>query len=188
MAPTAVAWKYSKGAFYGMKPGETFFTGSDIGWIVGHAYIVYAPLLNGNTSVLYEGKPVGTPDAGECWRVIADYQVKALFTAPTALRAIRQADPEAKLMQQHDLSSFEILILAGEHSDPATLGWCERTLGRPAIDHWWQTELCYPGAGNPMGLLGVESRPTKYGACAAAVPGYNLLAMVRQYPLTRWVL
>lgn len=172
----AVALKYSMGAFYDTNPGEVFWAASDIGWIVGHAYIVYAPLLNGCTTILYEGKPVGTPDAGAFWRVVEEYQVKTLFVAPTAFRAIKQADPHAELSQNYDLSSLKTLFLAGEHSDPDTLHYCEHTLKKygdvkGAVDHWWQTELGWPGVGNAVGL---GRMPVRHGACAAPVPGYNI--------------
>ena len=136
----AVALKYSMNAFYDTAPGEVFWAASDIGWVVGHAYIVYAPLLQGCTTVLYEGKPVGTPDAGAFWRMIEEYKVKALFTAPTAFRAMKQKDPTAALAKQYDLSTLKTLFLAGEHSDPDTLHWCENALKEynvPAVDHWW---------------------------------------------------
>lgn len=152
-APSAVSWKYSMPAFYDTGPGEVFWCASDIGWAVGHAYTVYAPLLNGSTTILYEGKPVGTPGAGAFWRVIDEYGAKALCTAPAALRAIRRADPDAELAKKYDLSSLEALYLAGEHSDPETLHWCENALkGRPVIDYWWQAELGYPCIGNSLGL------------------------------------
>ncbi|CAB9501841.1 CoA synthetase short-chain family member 3, mitochondrial [Seminavis robusta] len=170
----AVALKWSMGAFYDTNPGEVFWAASDIGWVVGHAYIVYAPLLNGCTTILYEGKPVGTPDAGAFWRVIEEYGAKTLFTAPTAFRAMKQADPNAEMAQQYDLSSLKNLFLAGEHSDPDTLHWCERALDKynvPAVDHWWQTELGWPGVGNSVGL---GRMPIKYGACSAPVPGFEL--------------
>lgn len=170
----AAALKWSMPHFYNSNPGDVFWAASDIGWVVGHSYIVYAPLLNGSTTVLYEGKPVGTPDAGAFWRVVEEYGVKTLFTAPTAFRAIRQADPEAKFVQKYDLSSLQTLFLAGERSDPDTLHWCEHALssyGTPAIDHWWQTELGFPGVGNAVGLGRI---PTRYGACAAPVPGYDI--------------
>ena len=169
--PTSVAWKYSMGAFYNTAPGEIFWTYSDIGWTVGSAYTVYSPLLAGCQTILFEGKPVGSPDAGAFWRVVEEYKVKTLFTAPTALRAIRQADPNAEFINKYDTSSLQTLYLAGEHSDPATLHWCENVLGCPAIDHWWQTELCYPGVGNAVGL---GRLPIKYGACSAPVPGYDI--------------
>lgn len=136
----AVALKYSMDAFYDTAPGEVFWAASDIGWVVGHAYIVYAPLLQGCTTVLYEGKPVGTPDAGAFWRIVEEYKVKTLFTAPTAFRAMKQKDPSAELAKQYDLSSLKTLFLAGEHSDPDTLHWCENALKEydvPAVDHWW---------------------------------------------------
>ena len=125
---------------YGMEPGETYWAASDVGWVVGHSYIVYAPLLYGCASVLFEGKPVGTPDAGVFWRVIEEHDVKLLFTAPTAFRAIRRDDPDGKLLKQYDLSGLRGLFLAGERSDPATLEWAEAQLGVPVIDHRWQTE------------------------------------------------
>mmetsp|Transcript_26088 Transcript_26088/g.71856 ORF Transcript_26088/g.71856 Transcript_26088/m.71856 type:complete len:709 (+) Transcript_26088:150-2276(+) len=170
----AVALKYSMSAFYNVNPGEVFWAGSDIGWVVGHSYIVYGPLLQGCTTILYEGKPVGTPNAGAFWRVCQDYQVKALFAAPTAFRAMKQADPHGEFVRKYDLSKLQTLFLAGEHSDPDTLHWCERALqdyNIPALDHWWQTELGWPGVGNAVGL---GRFPTKYGACAAAVPGFGL--------------
>ena len=170
----AVALKYSMSAFYDTNPGEVFWAASDIGWVVGHAYIVYAPLLNGCTTVLYEGKPVGTPDAGAFWRMVEEYNIKTLFAAPTAFRAMKQADSSGDLAKKYDLSSLKTLFLAGEHSDPDTLHWCERSLEKynvPAIDHWWQTELGWPGVGNSVGL---GRLPTKYGACAAPVPGFQL--------------
>ena len=168
----AVALKYSMSAFYDTNPGEVFWAASDIGWVVGHSYIVYGPLLQGCTTILYEGKPVGTPDAGAFWRVIEEHSVKTLFVAPTAFRAIKQADPHADLVKKYDLSSLCTLFLAGEHSDPDTLHWCEHALQEydiPAIDHWWQTELGWPGVGNAVGL---GRFPIKYGACAAPVPGF----------------
>jgi propionyl-CoA synthetase len=169
----AVSLKYSMDHFYGMRPGDVFWAASDIGWVVGHAYIVYAPLLHGCTAVLYEGKPVGTPDAGAFWRVIEEHKVKAMFTAPTAFRAIKQADPNAEFPKKYDLSSMESLFLAGEHSDPETIHWCERALPDiPApIDHWWQTELGWPAVGNAVGLGRV---PPRYGSCSMPVPGFAL--------------
>jgi propionyl-CoA synthetase len=138
----AVVLKWSMSRFYGMTPGDVFWSASDIGWVVGHSYIVYGPLLHGCTTILYEGKPVGTPDAGAFWRVISEHGVKAMFVAPTAFRAIKQADPGAVLAQQYDLSSLETIFLAGEHSDPETIHWCERAVPHvpPPVDHWWQTE------------------------------------------------
>ena len=165
----ALAWSLEN--VYGVVPGETFWAASDVGWVVGHSYIVYAPLLNGCTSILFEGKPVGTPDAGAFWRVIAEHDVSVLFTAPTAFRAIKRVDPEARLLRQHDLSHFRTLFLAGERADPATLEWAERALGVPVIDHWWQTETGWPMAAN---CLGIEPLPVKHGSSTKAVPGYDL--------------
>lgn len=170
----AVALKYSMSAFYDTNPGQVFWTASDIGWVVGHSYIVYGPLLQGCTTILYEGKPVGTPDAGAYWRVIEEHSVKTLFTAPTAFRAIKQADPNADCVKDYDLSNFKTLFVAGEHCDPDTLHWCEEALKEysiPAIDHWWQTELGWPGVGNAVGL---GRFPTKYGGCAGPVPSFAL--------------
>jgi propionyl-CoA synthetase len=154
-----------------MAPGEVFWAASDIGWVVGHSYIVYAPLLLGCTTVLYEGKPVGTPDAGAFWRVAAQHGVKALFTAPTALRAIKREDPRAERVRDHDLSGLRTLFLAGERSDPDTIGWAERALGVPVIDHWWQTETGWPIAANCMGL---GPLPVKPGSPTKPVPGYDV--------------
>ena len=176
----AVALKNSMSAFYGINPGEVFWAASDIGWVVGHSYIVYGPLLQGCTTILYEGKPVGTPDAGAFWRVIEEYKVKAMFAAPTAFRAIKQVDPHAELVSQYNLSSMKTLFLAGEHCDPTTLHWCENALKKydiPAIDHWWQTELGWPGVGNAVGL---GLMPVRYGACAAPVPGYDVRVVNRR--------
>lgn len=170
----AVALKNSMNTFYDINPGEVFWAASDIGWVVGHSFIVYGPLLQGCTTVLYEGKPVGTPDAGAFWRVIEEHNVKAVFAAPTAFRAIKQVDPKAELVSHYDLSCLKTLFLAGEHCDPTTLHWCENALKQydvPAIDHWWQTELGWPGVGNAVGL---GKMPVRYGACAAPVPGYDL--------------
>lgn len=166
-----VALKWTMKNVYGMDPGEVFWAASDVGWVVGHSYIVYAPLLHGCTTILFEGKPVGTPDAGTFWRVIADHGVKALFTAPTAFRAIKKEDPKAELVKNYDLSKFEMLFLAGERGDPDTIQWAERALGVPVIDHWWQTESGWPMAANPMGL---EALPVKYGSPGVAMPGYDI--------------
>ena len=166
-----VALKWSMSNVYGIEPGETYWAASDIGWVVGHSYIVYAPLLHGCTTVLYEGKPVGTPDPGAFWRVIAEHGVAALFTAPTAFRAIKREDPEAKHMRGHDLSRFRTLFLAGERADPDTIQWAERHLGKPVIDHWWQTETAWPIAANCVGL---GALPVKYGSPSKAVPGYDV--------------
>ncbi|WP_048644771.1 propionyl-CoA synthetase [Nitratireductor soli] len=166
-----VRLKWSMFNEFGIRPGETFWAASDVGWVVGHSYIVYAPLLHGCTTVLFEGKPVGTPDAGTFWRVIAEHRVTALFTAPTAFRAIRTADPEAALLPQHDLSRFRTLFLAGERADPDTVKWAERTLGVPVIDHWWQTETGAPISQNPVGL---GMLPVKYGSPGLPMPGYDV--------------
>jgi propionyl-CoA synthetase len=166
-----VALKWSMKNFYGIEPGEVFWTASDVGWVVGHSYIVYAPLLHGCTSVLYEGKPVGTPDAGAFWRVIAEHGAVTLFTAPTAFRAIKKEDPHGTHPKQHDLSRFRALFLAGERADPDTVKWAEGILGVPVIDHWWQTETGWPIAGNPLGL---GMLPVKYGSPTVPMPGYDL--------------
>ncbi len=167
----AVVLKWSMKAIYGMDPGDVFWAASDVGWVVGHSYIVYAPLLAGNTTILYEGKPVGTPDAGAFWRVISEHKVKALFTAPTAFRAIKREDPKAGLLENYDLSDFKILFLAGERTDPDTLHWAEDALQVPVIDHWWQTETGWPIASNCMGL---HVYPVKPGSPAKAVPGWDV--------------
>jgi propionyl-CoA synthetase len=167
----AVALAYSMHAVYGMRPGEVFWAASDVGWVVGHSYIVYAPLLAGCTSVLYEGKPVGTPDAGAFWRVIAEHRVNALFTAPTALRAIKKEDPAGALIARHDLSSLRTLFLAGERCDPDTVIWAGERLGVPVIDHWWQTETGWAVAANCRGL---EPLPVKPGSASVPVPGYDI--------------
>jgi len=166
-----VALKWSMTHIYGVKPGEVFWAGSDVGWVVGHSYIVYAPLLHGCTTVMFEGKPGGTPDAGAFWRVIADYGVSVLFTAPTAFRAIRRADPEGKLMGGYDLSRFRTLFLAGERSDPETLKWAEEKLKVPAIDHWWQTETGWSIA---AGRIGPDAPPLRHGSVGRPAPGYAL--------------
>ncbi len=166
-----VALKWTMKNLYGVEPGEVWWAGSDIGWVVGHSYIVYAPLLHGCTSVLYEGKPVGTPDAGAFWRVIAEHGVAAFFTAPTAFRAIKKEDPEGKLFARYDLSKFRTLFLAGERADPDTVQWAERLLQKPVIDHWWQTETGWAIAGNPIGL---GQLPVKYGSPTVPMPGYDL--------------
>ena len=164
-----VALKWSMWAIYNLKPGDTFWTASDIGWVVGHCYIVYGPLLHGCSSVLYEGKPIGTPDAGAFWRVIQDYKVRAFFTAPTALRAVRKEDPQAALLKTYDITSMHTLFLAGERADPDTVAWAQKVLGVPVIDHWWQTETGWPIAANPVGL-GIL--PIKLGSPTVPMPGY----------------
>ncbi|HEV7309310.1 propionyl-CoA synthetase [Ensifer sp.] len=166
-----VALIWSMENFFGVKPGEVFWAASDIGWVVGHSYIVYGPLLNGSTSILFEGKPVGTPDPGTYWRIIAEHGVAVMFTAPTALRAIRKEDPDAALAARYDLSRFRALFLAGERADPDTIRWAEKATGVPVIDHWWQTETGWPVAGNPMGL---GMLPVKYGSPAVPLPGYDV--------------
>ena len=166
-----VALKWSMPSLYDVQPGETYFCASDIGWVVGHSYIVYAPLLHGCTTVLYEGKPVGTPDAGALWRVVSEYGVACLFTAPTALRAIKKEDPRAERVGDYDLSAFRSLFLAGERADPDSVAWAERALGRPVIDHWWQTETGWAIAGNPVGL---GQLPVKHGSACVPMPGYDL--------------
>ena len=164
-----VALHWSMFNLYGVKPGEVWWCGSDIGWVVGHSYIVYGPLLQGATSVMYEGKPVGTPDAGAFWRVISQHGVVAFFTAPTAFRAIKKEDPDGKLIGNYDLSKFRTLFLAGERADPPTLEWAEQKLKRPVIDHWWQTETGWCIAGNPVGL---GQLPVKHGSPSVPMPGY----------------
>jgi propionyl-CoA synthetase len=166
-----VALKWTMGAIYDIKPGEVFWAASDVGWVVGHSYIVYAPLLHGATSVLFEGKPVGTPDAGVFWRVISEHKVAAMFTAPTAFRAIKKEDPEGSFIGKYDLSQFRTLFLAGERADPDTIKWAEDKLKVPVIDHWWQTETGWSICANPVGL---EQLPVKYGSPTVPMPGYDL--------------
>jgi propionyl-CoA synthetase len=178
----AVALSWSMRAIYDIGPGDVWWTASDVGWVVGHSYIVYAPLLVGATTVLYEGKPVGTPDAGAFWRVISEHGAKALFTAPTAIRAIKKLDPEAELASKYDMSAFGTLFLAGERLDPETYHWAHEHLGVPVVDHWWQTETGWPIAANPRGL---EALPTKPGSATVPVPGWDvqiLDAMGTQQP------
>jgi propionyl-CoA synthetase len=167
----AVALRWSMGNVFGIEPGDTWFTASDVGWVVGHSYIVYAPLLTGAASVLYEGKPVGTPDASAFWRVIATYGVKAMFTAPTAYRAIKRDDPDGALMKAHDLSSLETVFLAGERLDPDTYAWATERLGVPVVDNWWQTETGWPIAAN---LRGLEPMPIKPGSPTVPTPGFDV--------------
>ena len=166
-----VALKWSMQNHYGVEPGEVFWAASDVGWVVGHSYIVYAPLLHGCTSILYEGKPVGTPDAGAFWRVIAEHGVAAMFTAPTAFRAIKKEDPSGEHIKRYDLRAFRTLFLAGERADSETIKWAEAHLGVPVLDHWWQTETGWPIAGNPVGL---GQLPVKYGSPTVPMPGYEL--------------
>ncbi|CAA9319075.1 MAG: Acetyl-CoA synthetase [uncultured Friedmanniella sp.] len=170
----AVALAYSMRAVYDVGPGDVMFTASDVGWVVGHSYIVYAPLLVGATTVLYEGKPVGTPDAGAFWRVVSEHRAKVMFTAPTAIRAVRRADPAGALARRYDLSSLQALFLAGERLDPDTFAWAGEALGVPVVDHWWQTETGWPIVANPRGL---EPLPLKPGSPSVPVPGYDVQAL-----------
>ncbi|MCZ6798822.1 MAG: AMP-binding protein, partial [Gammaproteobacteria bacterium] len=173
----AVALKYSMTAIYDMQPGEVFWAASDVGWIVGHSYIVYAPLLHGCTTVLYEGKPVMTPDAGAFWRVISEYGVKAIFTAPTAFRAIKKEDSEGKLAAQYDLSCLQTIFAAGERLDPPTYDWLCETYKVPVLDHWWQTETGWAIAANMHGL---EPMPVKSGSSTMPVPGFKVKILDEQ--------
>ncbi|NOX41409.1 MAG: propionyl-CoA synthetase [Alphaproteobacteria bacterium] len=166
-----VALHWSMKNIYDIDPGEVFWAASDVGWVVGHSYICYAPLIQGSTTIVFEGKPVGTPDAGTFWRVIAEHKVKALFTAPTAFRAIKRVDPAGELLADYDLSCLKTLFLAGERTDPDTLHWAEDKLGVPVIDHWWQTETGWAIAANPMG---VEHLEVKVGSPSVAMPGYDV--------------
>ena len=166
-----VALKWSMKNLYGVEPGEVYWAASDVGWVVGHSYIVYAPLFHGCTTILYEGKPVGTPDAGAFWRVISEHDCATMFTAPTAFRAIKKDDPQGKLLAQYDLKKFRTLFLAGERADPDTLIWAEKLLQVPVIDHWWQTETGWAIAGNPVGL---GTLPVKPGSPTVAMPGYDI--------------
>ncbi len=170
----AVAMRWSLENIYGVKPGEVFWAASDIGWVVGHSYIVYAPLLTGCTTILFEGKPVGTPDAGTFWRVIEEHKVSAMFTAPTAFRAIKKEDPKGEQIKKYDLSCLRTLFLAGERGDPPTIQWAEKQLGIPVIDHWWQTETGWPVAANCMGF---PALPVRLGSTAKAVPGYQVVCL-----------
>ncbi|MFP4346767.1 MAG: propionyl-CoA synthetase [Thermodesulfobacteriota bacterium] len=167
----AVALKWTMKAIYDIDEDDTWWAASDVGWVVGHSYIVYAPLFKGCTTILFEGKPVGTPDAGVFWRVISDHQVKCMFTAPTAYRAIKREDPKGKMIKDYDISCFKILFLAGERSDPDTIQWSENNLNVPVIDHWWQTETGWAIAANCMGL---HHFPVKYGSPTKAVPGWDV--------------
>ncbi|MCS6879617.1 MAG: propionyl-CoA synthetase [Geminicoccaceae bacterium] len=167
----AVALLWSMRNIYAVQPGEVYWAASDVGWVVGHSYIVYGPLLNGNTTIVYEGKPVGTPDPGAFWRVISEHDVKVLFTAPTAFRAIKKEDPEGRYIRKYDLSRFRALFLAGERCDPDTLLWAQAQLGVPVIDHWWQTETGWAICANP---LGIEKLPVKPGSPTVPMPGYDV--------------
>ncbi len=166
-----VALHWTMKAVYGVDPGEVFWAASDVGWVVGHSYICYGPLLHGNTSILFEGKPVGTPDPGTFWRVIAEHGVKSFFTAPTAFRAIRKEDPKAEYLAGYDISGLRALYLAGERADPNTVEWAQEVLGVPVYDHWWQTESGYPMVANPAGI---EALPVKVGSPTVAMPGYDV--------------
>ncbi len=166
---TALHWTMKN--IYNTEPGEVYWAASDIGWVVGHSYMVYAPLLNRNTTILYEGKPVGTPDAGAFWRIIAEHKVSAMFTAPTAIRAIKKEDPAGDIVRQYDISSLKTQFLAGERCDPDTIEWLQKHLKTPVIDHWWQTETGWAIAANP---LGIESFAVKPGAASKVMPGYDL--------------
>lgn len=165
----ALGWSMSN--IYGVEPGEVYWAASDVGWVVGHSYICYAPLIHGCTTVVFEGKPVGTPDASTFWRVMADHKVAAFFTAPTAFRAVKRDDPQATAMAGHDLSALRTIFLAGERADPDTVDWIGRVTGKPVIDHWWQTETGWTIAGNPVGL---EPLPIKTGSPSVPMPGYDV--------------
>jgi propionyl-CoA synthetase len=166
-----VALHWSMKNLYGVEPGEVWWCASDVGWVVGHSYIAYGPLIYGATTILYEGKPVGTPDAGAFWRVIAEHKAVALFTAPTAFRAIKKEDPDGKLLRKYDLSKFRTLFLAGERGDPPTIEWAQKMLGVPIVDHWWQTETGWAICGN---FVGLEPMPIKPGSCSVPSPGWQL--------------
>lgn len=167
----AVALKWSMKNIYGVDPGDVYWAASDVGWVVGHSYIVYGPLMHGCTTVMFEGKPVGTPDAGAFWRMISEHQIKVLFTAPTAFRAIRKEDPNADLMKKYDISCLDALFLAGERTDPDTLNWAIDTLKIPVVDHWWQTETGWPIASN---CLGLHEYPVKAGSPTKPIPGWDV--------------
>ncbi|MCC3861750.1 propionyl-CoA synthetase [Pseudemcibacter aquimaris] len=166
-----VAMNWSMKNVYDMGPGDVYWAASDIGWVVGHSYIVYAPLIRGCTTIMYEGKPVGTPDAGAFWRVIAEHKVNALFVAPTAIRAIKREDPSAEELKKYDISAFRTLFLAGERADPDTVKWCEQHVKVPVIDHWWQTETAWSICAN---FVGIETLPVKYGSPSVPSPGYDV--------------
>ena len=178
--PTAghmVSLHWSMSNIFNVSPGDVYWAASDVGWVVGHSYIVYAPLLNGNTTVLFEGKPVGTPDAGTFWRILEDYKVKIFFTAPTAFRAIKREDPKGELLKKYNLKTLEALFLAGERADPDTVDWATDMLKVPVIDHWWQTETGWPIAANP---LGVEQLPIKVGSPSVAMPGWDIKVLDKE--------
>jgi propionyl-CoA synthetase len=172
--PTAghlVALNWTMKAIYDVDPGDVFWAASDVGWVVGHSYICYAPLIHGNTTVVFEGKPIGTPDAGTFWRVIEEHNVKSFFTAPTAFRAIKREDPKGEMIKNYDISGLRALYLAGERADPDTIEWAQRIMDVPVYDHWWQTETGYTIAGNPAGI---EALPVKIGSPTVAMPGYDV--------------
>ncbi|PTW49532.1 MULTISPECIES: propionate-CoA ligase PrpE [Rhodovulum] len=166
-----VALNWTMKNIYNLEPGDVFWAASDVGWVVGHSYICYAPLIHGNTTIVFEGKPVGTPDAGVFWRVISEHKVKSFFTAPTAFRAIKREDPNGEYVNKYDLTGLKALYLAGERADPDTIKWAQRMLGVPVIDHWWQTETGWAIAGNP---LGIEKLPVKIGSPSVPMPGYDV--------------
>ena len=166
-----VALNWTMKNLYNVDPGEVFWAASDVGWVVGHSYICYAPLIHGNTTIVFEGKPVGTPDAGTFWRVISEHKVRSFFTAPTAFRAIKREDPKGEFVKKYDLSCLRALFLAGERADPDTITWAQDQLGVPVIDHWWQTETGWAIAGNP---LGIEELPVKLGSPSVPMPGYDV--------------
>ncbi len=166
-----VALNWTMKNVYNVDPGDVFWAASDVGWVVGHSYICYGPLIHGNTTIVFEGKPVGTPDAGTFWRVISEHNVRSFFTAPTAFRAIKRDDPKGELIKDYDISCLNILYLAGERADPDTIHWAQRTLGVPVIDHWWQTEIGSPAVCNPVGI---ELLPVKVGSPSVALPGFDI--------------
>jgi propionyl-CoA synthetase len=166
-----VALNWTMKNIYNVDPGDVFWAASDVGWVVGHSYICYAPLVHGNTTIVFEGKPVGTPDAGTFWRVISEHGVKSFFTAPTAFRAVKREDPKGEFIKKYDLSCLKVVYLAGERADPDTIVWTQDQLGVPVIDHWWQTELGYPAVANPVGI---ELLETKLGSPAVPLPGYDM--------------
>lgn len=166
-----VALNWTMKAIYNVDPGDVFWAASDVGWVVGHSYICYAPLIAGNTTVVFEGKPIGTPDAGTFWRVISEHNVRSFFTAPTAFRAIKREDPKAEFLKPYDISCLRALYLAGERADPDTIEWAQNILKVPVVDHWWQTETGYTIAGNPMGI---EALPIKIGSPSVPMPGYDI--------------
>ena len=166
-----VALNWTMKNIYNVDPGDVFWAASDVGWVVGHSYICYAPLIHGNTTIVFEGKPVGTPDAGTFWRVISEHNVRSFFTAPTALRAIKRDDPKGEAIKDYDISNLRALYLAGERADPDTIVWAQEVMGVPVYDHWWQTETGWTIAGNPAGI---EALPVKIGSPTVAMPGYDV--------------